>query len=340
MGAAREKTLVGVFVLVAGVVLFGAVLALTGGIGAARVPMHTYFAFSGGLDAGGTVRYGGLSVGKITHVRIDPADSTRILVDFTVSPDTPVRIDSVARVSSLGLLSDSFLEISPGTKTSPRAPAGSELQSRESLGIDQLGDTIATLMPDAQSTLKTLNTDLGDLQTTIHRANDLLDDKNRANIAGSLNSLNGALAELRPELNQTLKHLDETLADAKPKVSATLTSLQGVTKKLDPLVDDLTKTLKTTNDTIAHLDGTLGDNRQDLRASVTSLRRALEQSTVLLDQLNGTLSQNSDNIDQTLENVRMATENLRQLTDMLKTSPASIIRGTGIKDRKPGDSPR
>jgi hypothetical protein len=27
---------------------------------------------------------------------------------------------------------------------------------------------------------------------------------------------------------------------------------------------------------------------------------------------------------------------LRQLTDTLKTSPTSIIRGTGVKDRRPG----
>jgi len=64
----------------------------------------------------------------------------------------------------------------------------------------------------------------------------------------------------------------------------------------------------------------------------------LEKASILVGQLNSTLSQNSDDIDETLDNVRLATENLRQLTDELKTSPTSIIRGTGAKDRKPGGS--
>ncbi|MGH9594609.1 MAG: hypothetical protein ACRD5L_16075 [Bryobacteraceae bacterium] len=57
---------------------------------------------------------------------------------------------------------------------------------------------------------------------------------------------------------------------------------------------------------------------------------------VLVDRLNSTVLQNSDNIDKTLENIRMSAENLRILTDTLKTSPASIIRGVHMKDHKPG----
>ena len=87
------------------------------------------------------------------------------------------------------------------------------------------------------------------------------------------------------------------------------------------------------------MDGTLAENRPDVRASVESLRQVLEKATVLVGQLNSTLDQNSDSIDETLDNVRLATENLRQLTDTLKSSPTSIIRGTGVKDRKPGGSP-
>ena len=91
------------------------------------------------------------------------------------------------------------------------------------------------------------------------------------------------------------------------------------------------------NNTLTHIDSTIGENRQDIRASVESLRQVLERASVLVGQLNTTLNQNSDDIDETLDNVRLATENLRQLTDTLKSpSPTSIIRGTGVKDRKPG----
>jgi phospholipid/cholesterol/gamma-HCH transport system substrate-binding protein len=338
MGSTREKTLVGLFVLVAAALLFGGVLALNGGIGTSRTPLHTHLKFSGGLDAGGAVRYGGLSVGKITKVRVDPADSTRILVDFVVDSNTPVRTDSIARVSSLGLLSDSFLEISPGTNAAPLVARDAEVRSKESMNIDQVSDALGAALPDAQKALKSLNTDLETLQVTLDRANDLLNDQNRAHIASTLSTLDKTLIALRPELNKTVKQLDDILADAGPKVSSSLTDVQALAKKLDPLVDNLNKAVKTADETLSHVDATLGENRADIRASVASLRKALDQANALLTQANAELANNSDNIDESLENIRLATENLRQLTDELKTSPSSIIRGTGAKDRKPGGS--
>jgi phospholipid/cholesterol/gamma-HCH transport system substrate-binding protein len=336
MGPTREKALVGLFVLVAGALLFGAAMALTGGIGVTRVPHHTYFKYSGGLESGAAVRYGGLNVGKVTRVRVDPQDTTRIEVEFGVDPDAPLKTDSVARVSALGLLSDNYLEVSPGTLAGARAAPGSVIRSKEYFGFDQIGDAVETMLPDVQKTLKSLNNDLDGLQNTINAANDLLNEKNRANLAATLSTLNGTLTDLRPALNKTLKSVDDMLADAQPKIADTLTGVQGLTKKLDPLLDDLNKTIKTANDTLTHVDGTLAENRDDIKASVASLRQALDKSNVLVGQLNSTLIQNSDNLDETLENVRLATENLRQLTDTLKTSPSSIIRGTGVKDRKPG----
>lgn len=336
MGSTTEKAVVGVFVIVATAILFGAALAITGGIGVSRVPHRAFFKFSGGLEPGAAVRYAGLSVGKITSVRVDPRDTTRIAVEFAVNSDTPLRTDSVARVSSLGLLSDNYLEVSPGTLSAALAAPGATIRSKEQFGFDQLSDAVEAMLPDVHKTLGGLNTVLDGLQTTVNEANDVLNEKNRANLAGTLTTLNGALAELRPQLNKTLKSVDDMLTDAQPKISATLTDVQGVTHKLDPLLGNLDKTVTTANGTLSHVDGTLTENREDIRASVASLKQVLERSTVLVNQLNSTLGQNADNIDETLDNVRLATENLRQLTDTLKTSPASIIRGTGVKDRKPG----
>jgi len=331
-----EKALVGVFVLVAAALLFGVAMALTGGIGASRVPHSTYFGFSGGLESGAPVRYAGLNIGKVTRVRVDSSDTTRIEIDFAVDADAPIKTDSVARVSSMGLLSDNFLEISAGTQSAARAAPGSVVKSKEAFGFDQIGDAVQAMLPDSQAALKSLNVDLDTLHTTIGEANDLLNDKNRANLAGTLSNLNGALAELRPELNKTLKSVDEMLADAQPRITATLTNVQGLTTKMDPLLDNLSKTVDTANNTLTHVDGTIGENRENIKASVESLRQVLEKATVLVGQLNSTLNQNSDNLDETLDNIRLATENLRELTDTLKTSPTSIIRGTGVKDRKPG----
>jgi phospholipid/cholesterol/gamma-HCH transport system substrate-binding protein len=336
MEGTREKALVGVFVLVAIAALFGVTLALTGGISASSVPHSTFFKFSGGLENGAPVRYGGLSIGKVTRVRVDPSDTSRIEIDFAVAPDAPVKTDSVARISSMGLLSDNFLELTPGAQSAPKAAPGSVVKSKESFGFDDIGDAVEAMLPDVQASLKSLNGDLGSLHTTIDEANDLLNEKNRANLAGTLSTLNSSLAELRPQLNKTLKSVDDLLADVQPKISATLTDLQTVITKLQPLLDNLDKTIDTANNTLGHVDDTLAENRPNIKASMESLRQVLDKATVTVGQLNSTLDRNSDNLDETLDNVRLSTENLRQLTDTLKASPSSIILGTRVKDRKPG----
>ncbi|HLK69575.1 MAG TPA: MlaD family protein [Bryobacteraceae bacterium] len=337
MEAVRERTLVGLFVLAAGALLLGSVVVISGGLGTATVSHRAYFKFAGGVQPGAPVRYGGMLVGKVTAVRVDPANSTRIEIDLSVNRDAPLKVDSVAKISTLGPLTDNYIEISTGSEQAARAVPGSALPSAEAFGLPQLGDAAQALMPDLQSALKKLNQNLDGLQVTLTRANDLLNDHNRANIAGTLNGIDRMVAEVRPKANASLDNLNGMLVETRPKVAASLNNVQELTTRLGPLLDALNATTTRANDTLGHVDSTLMENRADIRASVTGLRDTLAKSTGLLNQLNQTLDANSANIDELLENLRLTTENLRTLTETLMHSPASLIRGLNIPDRKPGD---
>jgi phospholipid/cholesterol/gamma-HCH transport system substrate-binding protein len=319
MNSIREQALVGIFVLVAAALLIGTILAVSGTFSSGGVPHHTYFKSAGGLVPGAMVRYGGMDAGKVDAVRVDPQDSTRIEVDFRVKPNIPVKTDSIAKISALGALSDNYVEMSTGTKDGQLAPPGSELKSATTLGIADLGDMIGGLTPVAKEVMQTLNQRLVELQVTIARVNDLLNDKNRQNVSGSLANLNGMLAEDRP------------------KVSATLTNLQAASAKIAPVLDDLKKTMAEANTTLSHVDAVVVENREDVRAIVVKLRDTLTTASALMDQIKNITDNNEDNIDEILLNVRAATENLRELTQELKTRPSTLIRGSGLKDRKPGD---
>jgi len=337
MEANRERTLVGLFVLIAGALLFGAILAVSGGLGRNPLAHLAYFKFAGGLQPGAPVRFGGMTLGKVDRVRVDRANSTRIEIRIVVARDAPVKMDSVARISTLGPLSDNYIEISTGTAQAALAPPDSALQSAEAFGLPQLADAAQAMLPDVQLALRKLNQNLDDLQVTLTRANDLLNDRNRASVGNSLNNLDHLVADTRPRVADSLDNLNGLLNDARPRVSASLTNIQDLTVKLGPLLDDVKATNASANDTLAHVDSTLTENRADIRASVTALRDTLAKSTTLLGQLNRTLEQNSPNIDDVLDNLRLTTENLRALTETLARSPASLIRGIKLPDRKPGD---
>src|ERR1700683_859697 len=168
----RERTLVGLFVLIAGGLLIGTMLVISGGLGASAVSHRAYFKFAGGVQPGAPVHYGGLTVGKVTRVRVDPGNSTRIEIDIAVDRDAPLKTDSVAKISTLGPLTDNYIEVSTGTQPAPLAPPGSELPSAEAFGLPQLGDAAQAMMPDVHNALQKVNQSLDGLQVTIARAND------------------------------------------------------------------------------------------------------------------------------------------------------------------------
>jgi phospholipid/cholesterol/gamma-HCH transport system substrate-binding protein len=337
MNAMRERTVVGLFVLIAGALLIGTMIVISGAMGGATVPHRAYFKYAGGIQPGTPVRYGGMLVGKVQRVRVDPGNTSRIEIDITVNRDAPLKTDSVAKITTLGPLTDNYIEITTGSEHAALTPPGSELRSVEPFGLSELGDAAQAMLPDVQKALQKLNQNLDSLQVTLTRAGDLLNDRNRANIDSSLNNLQHLVADVRPKVTESLDNVNGLLADTRPKLSTSLTNVQELTTKLGPILDDLKTTTARANDTLAHVDSTLMENRPDIRTSVTGLRDTVAKSTVLLNQLNQTLDQNSANIDEILANMRMTTENLRVLTETLTRSPASLIRGIKVADRKPGD---
>jgi phospholipid/cholesterol/gamma-HCH transport system substrate-binding protein len=332
----RERVWVGLFVIVAVAVLAVTTVAVWGGLGGG-ISHRTYFKYSGGVQAGTPVRYGGLRVGTVRKVRVDPLDSTRIEVEFVVDRSTPLKVDSVAKLASLGILSDNYIEISTGSPAAAALPPGSILSSTETAGVAQLGDTIQSLIPQINDALTKFTASLDGLQKTLTRADDLLSDDNRSNLGQALARANDMLNDRnRSNLSNSLGNLNQMLSESRPKISAGLTSMNDVTAKLDRLVDDMKRTSDRAEDVLSNLDAALAENRQDLRISVSQLREVLANSSDAVDQLQSIMRQNSGNIYEILENMRSASVNMRNMTETIQSSPASLIRGINVKDRKPG----
>jgi len=333
----RERAMVGLFVVIATLVLAITTVAVWGRIGHSGISHRMYLKFSGGVQPGTPVRYGGLRVGTVRNVQVDPGDSTRIQVDMIVDRDAPIKIDSVARLSSLGLLSDYYIEISTGTSQAALAAPDSVLKSVESAGLANLGDAIDSLVPQIHAALDKLTLNLDALQTTVTSANDLLNDSNRKNIGQSLARMNDLLNDRnRSNIGDSINNLNQLLAESRPKISTGLTNINSATEHLTPLLEDVRKTSARVDETLANLNSMLTEDRPDIKASLSELREVLASSKATVDQLQDIMSKNTINIYELLENMRAASENLRSLTETVKSSPSTLIRGVRVEDRRPG----
>lgn len=322
MEAKTEQALVGLFTLVAAALLVLTVFLLSGSLGANAVPYKAYFRNAGGLAPGSEVRYaGGPPVGRVQKVFSDPQNSTRMEIDFSVQPDVPVKTDSIAQITSNSPLGDNFLGVIPGSLDAPKAPKNTVLKSQEYTSLADVAATISTLGPNANVLIGNLNDRVVDLKETLNRVNDLLNDRNRQNISGSLANLNGMLAENREALHSTLNNVNASSA------------------KFSPLIDDLRKTAAQADDTLSHVDSMIAENRPDLKKAIGDLRTSLSQVVTLTAQLNNTLGANTENLDEIIANLRTITENMNEFTETIKTRPYTLIRAAGVKPHEPGQAP-
>ena len=319
MDSKKEQAFVGVFVVIAVGLLITTIFAVEGALNRSGQTFLVYFKNAGGLEPGSLVRYAGIRVGRVEKLTIDPKDPARIIMQIGVDEAVPVKTDSMAKIESMSALGENFLEITPGKPESARAKSGSVLPSKEFFGISDLADMLNKMGPDVQDLVAHLNDRVVQLKVTIDRTNDLLNDENRAHVAGTLSNLNGMLAEDRPRIKSAIGHIDD------------------VSGKLGPTVDEFKQTAKQADETIKKVDDILGENRKDLHASIAQLHKALDDATKLVDHLNRTLNTNTENIDEILENIRLTTENLREFTDEIRTRPYSLIRSAQPPEHKPGE---
>lgn len=99
----------------------------------------------GGLAPGNDVRIGGVKIGSVLDQRIDPADFRAIIV-FTVRSDLKLPEDTVAAITSDGLLGGKYLRLEPGRATAMLAANGMLKNTRDALSLeDMLGRAIFLL---------------------------------------------------------------------------------------------------------------------------------------------------------------------------------------------------
>ncbi|MEA3490072.1 MAG: MlaD family protein [Candidatus Omnitrophota bacterium] len=76
------------------------------------------FDFVNGIKENAPIRLAGVHVGEVKKIDIfydDDLEKTRVTLGLWVTGETKIEKDSVARINTLGLLGEQYLEITPGT---------------------------------------------------------------------------------------------------------------------------------------------------------------------------------------------------------------------------------
>jgi phospholipid/cholesterol/gamma-HCH transport system substrate-binding protein len=281
--------------------------------GRTRIPYRAYFKYAGGLEPGTDVLFGGINVGKVTAVRPDTQDPTRIKVDLEVKQGTPLNNKSLAKLGSVSLMSSPVLSITTGSNESPRLPPGAVIPTLETVSLDDMQREVAALAESAQTLIAAVHADVdgitSDTRQVLANVNDLTGEKNRQHVAQILANSDAMIARTSPQLDRIARNLD------------------AATAKVGPTLDNV-------NSTVTNANGTITVLRDHTQTDLIELQKTLVEVRGLVDNLQAVVRSNQQNIAYTLENVRMATDHLNDFTESVNERPWSLIRIKQPKDRK------
>lgn len=91
----------------------------------------------GSLRNGADVRISGIKVGTVTHQALDPK-TFEAVIRLSVQPDLRLPIDTVAAITSSGLLGADFLSLTPGNEDATIKPGGTISHTQPPMDLQSL----------------------------------------------------------------------------------------------------------------------------------------------------------------------------------------------------------
>lgn len=206
-----------------------------------------------GLNSQATVRYRGLTVGKVEDIRLDPKDSHTILIRIAVDKDLPLTKNAYAQLGYQGLTGLAFVQLNDEGGKAERLRTDSDNLAQIPFRPSEL-DSITT---SAQRLLSNAN-------GLVERLNLVFDDQNRARFTRILENTEGATGQMRSVISQLepgIRKLPELATDASSVLNHTdqlVIGLSQITTKLNQqggAIDNLSQTADELTGTLHKLHG-------------------------------------------------------------------------------------
>ena len=193
---------------------------------AARYTLYTYLPNIGGLRQDSPVQLDGVTVGSITSYDFAEMDKgIRITMRIQKKYQDRIRTDSIAKLRSLGLLGDKYIEINQGSANGRVLREGESVTGAPPLDLDQMIARATHTFDNVSDTvdnIKTITQGLEDGKGTLGR---LLRDEDVHD------NLNGILAKI----NKGQGTVGSLISDKKlyEELQTTATNLRKVTDKME-----------------------------------------------------------------------------------------------------------
>jgi len=255
------------------------------------VTYHVRFVTVKDLVSGRPVKYGGMDIGRIQKIELDPDDPRLIRVTLGVKADFPLYRGTQARIAQKGLVGDYYVFLDLQGEPGPRIEPGREIPAARTMDMQELaavaGDMLQSVKPK-----------IDEIADNIER---LLSPRNV--------DLVGRMLEEGPQL----------LTETKSAVEAFRADWARLVDKGETAASALGKALE-------RAETAVGTVEKELTITLEEIRKHTQTAGKVAEELRVSLDYDQRQVESILENLNRTSRDLKDLTARVKERPWQVIR--------------
>jgi phospholipid/cholesterol/gamma-HCH transport system substrate-binding protein len=324
----NPETKVGLFTLLSMIILVALYLWLNGiQVFDRGHDVEVIFDRIEGLRPGAAVKFSGVDVGRISRIEFD--ETNKVIVVMRIIPSFKVPRRTKAIISSVGVIGDKYMELTPLAYGEP-TPSGKRLRGERMISMDQIFNTAYSVM----LSLKQITTDI-QLVTGQFDRMDLA--KLYGRLDRTLSSLERITQNGEPQINELLANLSQaSLRIAQASVTAsrllsdienngqTATSIRQSLAHIERISIDLEK--------FSAILATKGPELDMLIKDAHTTMQAITQAAQSIDKAVKQISSGDGDSGLTIEQAGKAVKKVGALVSALEKISVTNSLGTGYRD--------
>jgi phospholipid/cholesterol/gamma-HCH transport system substrate-binding protein len=259
---------------------------------------HIRFRSVKDLSPGRPVKYGGLDVGRILSIGVDPEDPRLIRVEIGLTERMTLRQGVVARIAQKGLVGDYYVFLDPQGEPGEVIKPGTFIESMETVDMSQLAGLMGDILNSLRPRLET--------------------------IAKSLEEILAA---------DNASKIRELFANAPVMVEELRRAAESIKKDFNAFAGEGRKTAEYASKTLKTLEHSVEVLRGELERTLAGVRVEVKQMGDLAGTVRKAVKHDQEQLEDILANVERVSSDLKHLSAKLRERPWEILNQP--KERKP-----
>lgn len=270
-----------------------------------------------GLNLDAPVKYRGIDVGKVTHLNISKFNSEQVQVEVTILKSTPIKENTVARLTAQGITGLTYINLSMGDRDAP------PLRTKDGEKYPTI-KTVPSFFENIEQSFGGLSLQLSN---TLDKTDKLLNAKNQEEFSKILKNTANMSAKIDRLLDDaTISHLQNA--------SANLDSLTYKFDKVIPNVDHLVDKSIKWQDDISRSFNSIMTSYLGIKSSMTEIKRAVSSGEFNIKEITADVVPTMNNTFLEMENFIIK---LDSVLEEYKNSPSDILYKKEAVKKAPGE---